>query len=112
MFAMYGIKNCSTVKKAMVFLDEHNIPFEFQDFKKQPPTREQIMHWLTQIDWQVLLNMRGMTWRKLTPEQKEGINQERAIELMLEKPSIIKRPILKANGKIRVGFDSEVYAAL
>ncbi len=109
---MYGIKNCDTVKKARQFLEKHDVDYEFHDFKQQPPTKSQIETWLTQIDWQILLNMRGMTWRKLSDEEKENISKTKAIELMLEKPSIIKRPVLEVGKKVSVGFDEAHYQKL
>ena len=112
MLQMYGITNCDTVKKARAFLTKHHIDYEFHDFKKEPPTKKQIEQWLKQVDWQILLNMRGMTWRRLTESEKESINKTKAIKLMLEKPSIIKRPVLEVNKKIIVGFSEDDYKKL
>lgn len=112
MVQLYGIKNCDTVKKARKFLDDNGVAYEFHDFKKEEPTKKQIDTWLTHIGWQTLLNMRGMTWRKLPESEREGINKTQAIKLMLEKPSIIKRPVLEKGGKVLVGFDAEIYAKL
>ena len=112
MLQIYGIKNCDTVKKALGFLTKHNINYEFHDFKKEPPTKKQIEQWLQQIDWKVLLNMRGMTWRRLAESEKENINKTKAIKLMLEQPSIIKRPVLKVSNKIIVGFSEDDYKKL
>lgn len=112
MLQIYGIKNCDTVRKALKFLDAKKITYEFHDFKKEPPTKKQIDAWLKQIDWKILLNMRGMTWRKLDDATKESINKTNAIKLMLEKPSIIKRPIVEKGNKLIVGFDQEEYKTL
>ena len=112
MLQMYGIKNCDTVKKARAFLDAHNLAYEFHDFKKEAPSKTQIETWLKQTDWKVLLNMRGMTWRKLSDEEKDGINKTNAIKLMIEKPSIIKRPILEKGENLFVGFNQDIYKKL
>ena len=112
MLHMYGIKNCDTIKKAQAFLTEHNIAFEFHDFKKDNLTKEQITTWLKSIDWKILLNRRGTTWRRLPEDIKENINETKAIQLMLANPSMIKRPVLEANDKLFVGFDEQVYATL
>ena len=113
MIKIHGIKNCDTVKKALKWLDKNEIEYEFQDFKKTPPNKAQINKWLKVIDWEILLNRRGMTWRKLDDEQKEGINKTKAIQLMLDNASIIKRPILEFNKQIMVGFkDADYEAAL
>lgn len=112
MLQMYGIKNCDTVKKARTFLEKNKIDYEFHDFKKEPPTKKQIEQWLQQVDWQILLNMRGMTWRRLPETEQENINKSKAIKLMLSNPSIIKRPILEVKTKIFVGFDENTYQKL
>ena len=112
MLHVYGIKNCSTVKKALTYLDEHHHEYQFHDFKKEPPTKTQIQTWLNTIDWKVLLNMRGMTWRKLSDEEKNTINKTNAIAIMLEKPSIIKRPIIETGTETLVGFNEDEYANL
>jgi arsenate reductase len=106
---MYGITNCDTVKKARAYLEQKKISYAFHDFKKEPPTKQQIDTWLKQIPWQELLNMRGMTWRKLDEAERSAINKTNAIKLMLEKPSIIKRPILEFGNKIILGFDPIAY---
>lgn len=109
---IYGIKNCDTVRKALKFLEANKKTYQFHDFKKQPPSKTQIETWLKQIDWQILLNMRGMTWRKLDEATKENINKANAIKLMLEKPSIIKRPIVEIDEKVIVGFNQDEYEQL
>ena len=106
---MYGITNCDTVKKARAYLEQKKINYTFHDFKKAAPTKKQIDTWLTQVPWEELLNMRGMTWRKLDENERVTINKTNAIKLMLEKPSIIKRPILENNGKIILGFNPASY---
>lgn len=109
---MYGITNCDTVKKARAYLEKKKINYTFHDFKKEPPTKKQIESWLTQVPCEELLNMRGMTWRKLTDAQRANMNQTKAIQLMLEYPSIIKRPILEIGHKIILGFDEAEYKNL
>ena len=109
MLQMYGIKNCDTVKKARSFCEKQAIDYQFHDFKKTPPTKLQIETWLKQIDWQTLLNMRGMTWRRLAESEKENINKTRAIKLMLANPSIIKRPVVEVKHRVLVGFAAKTY---
>lgn len=107
---MYGIKNCDTVKKAKTFLEKNNIDVEFHDFKKEGVTKTLINQWLKHVDWQTLLNKRGLTWRRLPDSVKETITSKiTAIDLMLEKPSLIKRPVLDTGKKIIVGFDETAY---
>lgn len=112
MLTVYGIKNCSSVKKALAYLDERSVDYQFVDFKKQPATKEQIERWLQHVDWQLLLNMRGTTWRKLSDNTRATINKNNAIQLMLDNASIIKRPVIETRDTVIVGFQPEVYAQL
>ncbi len=110
---LYGIPNCATVKKARAWLDEHHIAYQFINFKTQAPTRDWLSGCLKQVELNTLLNKRGTTWRKLTPEQQAQANSEDgAIALMMAQPSVIKRPVLVYGERISVGFDADVYAAL
>jgi arsenate reductase (glutaredoxin) len=106
---LYGIKNCDTIKKAKKWLDANSIDFEFHDFRVEGIDKKLIENWLKQIDWQVLLNTRGTTWRKISESERDGINKTRAIKLMLEHPAIIKRPVLAVKSKFYVGFKDKDY---
>ena len=109
---VYGIKNCGTVKKAVNWLNEHNIPFEFHDYKKQSVSAGKLQEWSNQLGWEALLNRKGTTWRRLDEAQKEKIKDEAcAIEAFLANTSMIKRPILEQEGKVvAIGFDENTYA--
>lgn len=108
---VYGITNCSTVKKSLEWLKGNKHEFEFHDFKKKGITREKLQEWCNKASWENLLNKRGTTWRKLPAEQQEAVtNENAAIELMLDKPSVIKRPVIEFKEKIFLGFDEEQYA--
>ncbi|MDO4696132.1 MAG: arsenate reductase [Neisseria sp.] len=110
MVVLYGIANCDTVKKARVWLNGRGAAFEFYDFKKQPPSSEQIRTWLNDIPLDVLLNKRGTTWRKLSEaEQLQTASPEGAAEVMAAYPSVIKRPVLLKDGKAYCGFKPEQY---
>ncbi len=111
---LYGIPNCDTVKKARVWLTANGHEFVFHDYKKQVLPESELQAWLQQQDWQILLNRKGTTWRALSEERKLSITDAGgALELMRENPSIIKRPVLVADGKIlAVGFDATRYASL
>jgi Spx/MgsR family transcriptional regulator len=112
MIDIYGIPNCDTMKKARRWLDERGIEYRFHDFKKEGLEPDQLQHWISAVGWETLLNRRGMMWRKLAPVVKENIDQASAIRVMLEVPSIIKRPVLEKDGEIHVGFSPERYQAL
>ena len=110
---MYGIKNCDTIKKACKWLESNGVDFEFSDYKKQPPTKVLIENWVKEIELDLLINKRGTTYRKLSEQQKEAANNtDSAIRIMLENPSIIKRPILHTGDKYIVGFKEEEYKEL
>ena len=107
---LYGIPNCDTVKKARVWLADQQQDFVFHDFKKQGLTREIVAGWLKHLSRDVLVNRKGTTWRALSDERKASIvDDEAAIALMLENPSVIKRPVLDKDGTLAVSFSDAQY---
>ena len=107
---LYGIPNCDTVKKARTWLADNGQQFDFHDFKKQGLERATVAAWLEQLDWEVLVNRKGTTWRKLSDERRAAVTSTAdALELMLEHPSVIKRPVLAAAGQLSVGFSDAQY---
>jgi len=112
MVEMYGIPNCDTIRKARRWLDDHDIAFVFHDYKKEGVDVVRLSDWVDQLGWEVLLNKRGTTWRKLPEADKQDIDRDRAIALMCENPSIIKRPVLMVGDVIEVGFSEQRYAGL
>lgn len=111
---LYGIPNCNTVKKARDWLDSHHIAYTFHDFKKQGVNPAELESWLDQVDWQTLVNRKGLTWRALTDDDKNAVQDKvSAMRLMQQKTSVIKRPILVKNQQvIAVGFDETIYRKL
>ncbi len=107
---LYGIPNCTTVKKARDWLAEHQIAYVFHDFKKQGVGPELIAAWLAEVELDTLLNRKGTSWRGLAPERKAAIvDQASAIAAMIELPSLIKRPVLNIGGHAHVGFSDGIY---
>lgn len=107
---IYGIKNCNTVKKALTWLEENNIPYTFHDFKKEGVSLSKLEAWEQQLGWEPLVNKRGTTWRKLTPEEQHAVvDAASANALMQEKTSIIKRPVLEGPTGVILGFDPAEY---
>jgi Spx/MgsR family transcriptional regulator len=104
---VYGIKNCNTVKSALDWLKKNKVAFEFHDYKKSGITASKLTEWSKQVGWESLVNKRGTTWRQLGEDVQKKITSEKAaIALMLEKNSVIKRPLIEVNSKIVVlGFD-------
>jgi Spx/MgsR family transcriptional regulator len=109
---LYGIANCDTVKKARAWLDEKGVAVQFHDFKKAgvPPAR--LDAWLNALGWERLLNRKGTTWRKLEEPLREAtVDAASARRVMLDQPSVIKRPVVEwADGSITVGFDAREWA--
>ena len=108
---IYGIKNCSTMDKARAWLAQHAITHHFHDYKTAGLDPAVLQGWVRQLGWEVLLNRAGMTWRRLPDADKTGVDEARAIALMLRQPGMIKRPVLDAGGALLVGFKPEAYAA-
>lgn len=108
---VYGIKNCNTVKSAIDWLKKNKIDFEFYDYKSKGITAAKLKSWSKQVGWEVLVNKRGMTWRQLPDiAQRKITNEKAAIALMVEKTSIIKRPLIESDGKVLLlGFDEKTY---
>jgi len=109
---VYGIPNCNTVKKALDWLKENSIDFEFHDFKKKGITEEQLNEWCAVFGWENVLNRKGLTWKKLSKEAQLAINdQAKAVAYLVENTSAIKRPVIEKNGKaVVLGFDQEYYS--
>ena len=107
---IYGIKNCDTMKKARAWLADREIAHGFHDYKASGVERPMIEAWARVAGWETLLNRAGTTFRKLPDSDKEGLNERKALALMLAQPSMIKRPVLELGGsKLLVGFKPEQY---
>jgi arsenate reductase (glutaredoxin) len=107
---IYGIKNCDTMKKARAWLDGHGVAYSFHDYKTEGIAKDKLKGWSDEVGWETLLNRAGTTFRKLPDGDKEGLNERKALTLMLTQPSMIKRPVLDVGGKLLVGFKPEIYA--
>jgi len=112
MVTLYGIPNCDTIKKARKWLEANNCDYQFHDFRKDGLQESLLIDWVNELGWETLLNKRGSTWRQQPTEVKETINEASAIQLMLEHPAMIKRPVLDIGNKRNVGFKETEYATL
>lgn len=112
MTTLYGIKACDTMKKARTWLDEHGVKYEFHDYKVSGIDREHLEAWCKKAGWETILNRAGTTFRKLSDEQKADLNERKAIALMLQQPSMIKRRVLEMGARLLVGFKPAEYQAL
>jgi arsenate reductase (glutaredoxin) len=108
---IYGIKNCDTMKKARAWLDKRGVDYAFHDYKTAGIERERLERWEKKVGWETLLNRAGTTFRKLSDKDKNGLDARKAVALMLQQPSMIKRPVLDLGGStLLVGFSPERYA--
>ena len=114
---IYGIKSCSTMKKAFTKLDELGVSYDFHDYKKQGIDKESVQRWIESLGIDKVLNKRGTTWRKLTDEQKQAADSDvdNAIDLLIENTSMIKRPIVEGQLADKIqpillcGFDEDEF---
>ncbi len=109
---LYGIRHCDTMKKAGAWLDEHGVAYVLHDYKKAGIGRARLNGWVAEHGWETILNRAGTTFRKLPDTECEGLDAEKAVELMLAQPSMIKRPVLDYGGHTIVGFKPEHYASV
>jgi Spx/MgsR family transcriptional regulator len=110
---LYGIPNCDTVKKARAWLAARGVDVAFHDYKKQGVPETELRAWVQALGWEALLNRKGTTWRKLDPARQAVVTDARsALALMLEQPSVIRRPVLVHGAALRAGFDADDWARL
>ena len=107
-----GIKNCDTMKKARAWLEAHGVEYDFHDYKLAGIDAARLEAWAKVVGWETLLNRAGTTFRKLPDRAKQDLDEAKALELMLEQPSMIKRPVLERGRSVLVGFSPEKYSAL
>jgi len=108
---IYGIKNCDTMKKARAWLDQQGVAYAFHDYKMAGIEHARLEGWARAVGWETLLNRGGTTFRKLPEKDREGLTEKKAIALMLDQPSMIKRPVLDIGGRLLVGFKPAEYEA-
>lgn len=110
MLNVYGIKNCNTVKKALDWLNEHNIQYTFHDYKKEPAQDSKLIEWQKLVSWESLVNKKGTTWKKLSAEEQATVVDERSARaVLLQNNSMIKRPIIELENELILGFDELTY---
>jgi arsenate reductase len=108
---IYGIRNCDTMKKAFAWLEDRCIAYEFHDYKKHGVPPGKLKAWAARTGWEKLANMRGPTWRRIPEAQRANLTEARALALLQEHSSAIKRPVVEAGAKLLVGFDPVEFSA-
>ena len=110
MVTLCGIKNCDSVKKARKWLEANGTDYHFHDFRSDGLDQSKLQQWNQAVGWETLLNKRGTSWRQLPQEVKGNVDEASALTLMLDNPTLIKRPVLELDdGSVRVGFKAEEY---
>jgi len=107
---IYGVKACDTMKKARAWLDARGVAYVFHDYRAQGIARDLLEGWAHSVEWEMLLNRAGTTFRKLQVADRTTIGEREAITLMLDQPSTIKRPVLDTGSALIIGFKPEIYA--
>ncbi len=109
---LYGIANCDTIKKAKKWLESYDVEYQFHDFRKNGTERTLIEKFCAELGWENVLNKRGTTYRQLSDQQKESINDTTVADLLVEYPAMIKRPVLSTGGKLYLGFKADHYSVI
>ena len=109
---LYGIANCDTIRKARRWLEDHRVDYEFHDFRKQGLDAALLQSLESELGWEAMLNRKGRSWRQLPESERERVDRDSALRLMLDNPAIIKRPILAAGDGLQLGFDAARYEGI
>ena len=112
MITLYGINNCDTVKKAQKWLKQHDVAYQFHDFKKQGLTAELLTNLVKNSDWSLLLNKRSTTFRQLPDEIKNNLTEQTIFSAVLAQPTLLKRPLLQLSDELHLGFKESQYQEL
>jgi arsenate reductase len=112
MAKLFGIKNCDTVKKARQWLDAHSVVYEFHDVRADGLTESKVQQWLEKVDWQLLVNKRSTTWKQLSDEVKDNLSEANLTQVLLDNPTLIKRPVLEHEQAVFVGFKAADYDSI
>lgn len=110
MLTLYGIRSCDSCRAARKWLDEHDIEYAVHDLREDGLSVQMLERWSTRLDWDKLLNKRSLTWRRIPEADRDNLNRDRAIALMLENPTLVKRPVLELKSFVAVGFSADGYA--
>lgn len=109
MITLYGIPNCDTVRKARRWLDQHQIDYQFVDFREQPLGADTVDEWLDTLGWEAVVNRRSTTWKQLDRAERETMDRDGARDAVLAHPTLVKRPVLDTGTDIHLGFSAENY---
>ena len=112
MITVYGIKTCDTVRKALKWLNEQGVEHTFHDFRADGLEAAALERWCRELNWESVLNKRSTTWKQLSENDKAGLDQAKAVALMVAHPTLVKRPVFEGEGLVLQGFNDSVQARL
>jgi len=112
MIVVFGLSNCDSCRKALTWLKNQKIEYHFVDYRKNVLEESTLSNWIKAVGWENILNRRSLTWRDLSSEKKGGLTADSAKTLMLEFPTLIKRPVIETGGRVLIGFKEEQKAKL
>ena len=110
MVTVYGIKSCDTCRKARKYLAEHDIEFRFHDVRDDGLDIQMLERWSARVDWEKLVNRQSLTWRKIPEVDRNDMTRDKAFALLLDQPTLLKRPVLEAERFIAVGFSEKRFS--
>ncbi|MGH8557165.1 MAG: ArsC family reductase [Methylococcales bacterium] len=110
MLKIYGIKNCDTVKRSRNWLEQHGYEYSFHDFREHGLNAELLNRLVEKIGWDNLINRRSTSWRELPESDRENLDEEKAKHLMLDHPTLIKRPVIEHDNRFAAGFSPDFFA--
>jgi len=110
MLTVYGIMSCDTCRNARKYLAEHDIEFRFHDVRDDGLDIQMLERWAGRIDWAKLVNKRSLTWRKIGEVDRSNLDRDRAFALILDQPTLLKRPVLESDKFLAVGFSEKRFA--
>lgn len=111
MLVVYGIKSCDTCRRALKFLDKRGIEHRFHDVRDDGLSIQMLERWADEIEWDKLVNRKSLTWRKIPEADRDGLTRSRALALLLENPTLLKRPVFEADGFFALGYSEKRFEA-
>ena len=112
MLTVYGLRSCDSCRAALAWLDEHGIEARFHDLRRDGLEVQMLARWTDNLGWEKLLNRKSLTWRRIPENDRDNLDLDRALALMLEHPTVVRRPVLERGSFVAVGFSPEDYAKI
>lgn len=112
MLTLYGITSCDTCRKARKWLDARGIDYRVHDLRDDGLDIQTLERWADRLSWEQLLNKHSLTWRKVPEVDRSDMTRNGALSVMLDHPTLVKRPVLEDKKFVAVGFSAAQYQQL